>query len=106
MRELYHPPREKLDLPTVLHALSDPTRLSIVRQLAQTEELCVGSCDATVAKSTMSHHLKTLREAGVTRTRLEGTQRFLCVRRDDLDARFPGFLDALLKAAEQSDPAN
>lgn len=101
MRELYHPPRNKLDLPTILHALSDPTRLSIVRQLAQTPELCVGNCDATVAKSTLSHHFKILREAGLTRTRMEGTQRFLALRRDDLDTRFPGFLDALLKAANQ-----
>lgn len=100
MRELYHPPRAKLDLPTVLHALSDPTRLDIVRQLALTPELCMGNCDTKVAKSTMSHHFKTLREAGVTRTRIEGVQRYVSLRRDDLDARFPGFLDALLRVAK------
>lgn len=101
MRELYHPPQDKLDLPTVLHALSDPTRLSLVRQLAQTSELCVGSCDTSVAKSTLSHHFKILREAGVTHTRLEGVQRYISLRREDLDARFPGFLDAVLRAAGQ-----
>lgn len=99
MRDLFHPARSAITLPALLHALSDPTRLDIVRQLAATPELCVGTCDAKVAKSTLSHHLKTLREAGVTRTRMEGTQRFLTLRREDLDARFPGLLDALLHAA-------
>ncbi|MBI3478981.1 MAG: helix-turn-helix transcriptional regulator [Nitrosomonadales bacterium] len=99
MRELYHPPRSKLSLPAILHALSDPTRLDIVRQLAQTPDLSMGGCDTTVAKSTMSHHFKTLREAGVTRTRIDGVQRFISLRKDDLDARFPGFLDALLRVA-------
>lgn len=100
MRELHHPPLGELNLPTVLHALSDPTRLNIVRQLSETSELCVGHCDARVAKSTMSHHFKILREAGLTRTRMEGTQRFVTLRRGDLDARFPGFLDALLKVVD------
>ncbi len=99
MQELHHPPLSRLNLPDVLHALSDPTRLDIVRQLSTTSELCMGNCDTKVAKSTMSHHFKILREAGVTRTRIEGVQRFVSLRRDDLDARFPGFLDVLLRVA-------
>ena len=99
MRELQHPPRNKLSLTSVLHALSDPTRLDIVRQLAKMPEMCMGSCETHVAKSTMSHHFKTLREAGVTRTRIEGVQRFVSLRREDLDARFPGFLDVLLRVS-------
>ncbi len=98
MRELPHPPRNKISLPAVLHALSDPTRLDIVRQLSESPDLCSGNCDTTVAKSTLSHHFKILREAGVTRTRIEGVQRFVSLRREDLDARFPGFLEALLRA--------
>ena len=101
MRELHHPPRNKIDLPAVLHALSDPTRLDIVRQLAKTTGQCMGDCDTTVAKSTMSHHFKILREAGVTQTRFEGVQRIVSLRREGLDARFPGLLDALLRAAAQ-----
>lgn len=100
MRELNHPPRSKISLPSVLHALSDPTRLDIVRQLAETPGLSMGGCDTTVAKSTMSHHFKTLREAGITRTRIEGVQRFVSLRRDDLDARFPGLLDVLLRVSK------
>jgi DNA-binding transcriptional ArsR family regulator len=56
-----------------------------------------------VAKSTLSHHLKVLREAGVTRTRQDGTRCFVTLRRDSLDARFPGLLPALLSAAIAED---
>ncbi len=101
MRELHHPSRNKINLPAVLHALSDPTRLDIVRQLSKTPEMCMGECDTKVTKSTMSHHFKILREAGVTRTRVEGTQRHVSLRREDLDARFPGFLDVVLKVSGQ-----
>ena len=62
------------------------------------EQAC-GTFDLSAAKSTLSHHLKTLREAGVTQTRLEGMQRFLSLRRHDLEARFPGLLDAVIQAA-------
>ena len=48
--------------------------------------------------STCSYHLRLLREAGVTRTRAEGTERFTSLRRDDLDARFPGLVDVLLES--------
>jgi DNA-binding transcriptional ArsR family regulator len=56
-----------------------------------------------VAKSTLSHHLRVLRDAGVTRTRQEGTRCFVELRRDDLEFRFPGLLDAVLDAARGDD---
>jgi hypothetical protein len=40
-----------------------------------------------------------LREAGVVRQRSEGTARLNTLRREDLDARFPGLLDSVLRAA-------
>jgi DNA-binding transcriptional ArsR family regulator len=49
-----------------------------------------------VSKATRSHHFRVLREAGVTHTRLEGTHRHVSLRREDLDARFPGLLGAVL----------
>ena len=58
-----------------------------------------GSRPRDPTKSTLSHHLKVLREAGVTRTRQEGTRCFVTLRRDSLDARLPGLLPALLSAA-------
>ena len=51
-----------------------------------------------MSKSTFSHHLRILREAGVVAKRHEGTKSFMCVRKDDLDCRFPGLIDSILSA--------
>jgi len=93
---LTHPKVEDLELPTVLHALSDPVRLSIVRDLAEQGDCRCGAFSVPVAKSTLSHHLRVLREAGITLTDPRGTQRVVSLRTEDLDARFPGLLDAVL----------
>src|SRR5579859_1193078 len=95
MKAKYHPARSDITLSGIFYALSDPTRLKIVRNLAETTEQACKGFESEVAKSTMSHHFKTLREAGLTRARQEGTQSFLSLRREDLDARFPGLLDAI-----------
>jgi DNA-binding transcriptional ArsR family regulator len=85
----------------VLQALADPVRLEMVRILAGTdEEISCGHIPLPVGKSTSSHHFRVLREAGVLRGRQEGTRRYYRLRRDDLDARFPGLLDSVLKAAD------
>ena len=96
---LYHPPTEDLELPAVLHALSDPQRLRIVRGLsADPEPRPCGGFDVNVSKSTCTHHFRVLREAGVIEQRVLGTARLNSLRREDLDARFPGLLDAVLEA--------
>ncbi len=100
MRTLYHPGRNDIALPTVLYALSDPIRLKIVRELAATTEESCGGFGIEVAKSTLSHHFKVLREAGITRTRVEGTRCFVSLRHEDLAARFPGLLDAILHVSD------
>lgn len=99
MRSLYHPARDEIQLSAVLQALGDPVRLRILQQLVQHAEVPCGSIELDLAPSTRSHHLKVMREAGVVRTRIEGTQRFSCVRTEDLDARFPGLLAAVLQAS-------
>ncbi len=85
---------------TVLSALSDPLRLGVVRLLSDGQERQWGELDAPVAASTLSHHMKVLRSAGITRTRDEGTRCYVHLRRDELDAHFPGLLDSILNAPE------
>ena len=82
----------------MLHALSDPARLQIVRQLSIRDECTCGTFDLGLSKATLSHHFRVLRESGVVRTRPEGRTRMLSLRKGDLDDRFPGLLDAVLTA--------
>jgi DNA-binding transcriptional ArsR family regulator len=103
---LYHPDREDIHLSSVLYALSDPIRLYLVAMIHKAGERSCSGFDVPVVKSTLSHHLRTLREAGVLRTRVQGTQRFMSIRIEDLEARFPGLLAAILSAYEASDPAD
>ncbi len=103
-RFLPMPEPGELTLAHVLDALADPVRLEIVRELAPLAETPCGALTLGVSESTRSHHLRTLREAGVTRTRVAGTQRLVALRRDVLDERFPGLLDAVLAAAGAASP--
>jgi DNA-binding transcriptional ArsR family regulator len=96
---LRHPSRGEMELATVLHALSDPMRLRIVAGLAVKDDRTCKSFDLPVTKSTCTHHFRVLREAGVIRQRLEGTTKLNSLRREDLQARFPGLLDSVLRAA-------
>jgi DNA-binding transcriptional ArsR family regulator len=98
--DLEGPPREDIALEAVLHALSDPVRLGIVAALRECggERRC-GSFTVPVTKSTLTHHFRVLRDAGVIVQRQEGTTRLSRLRVDDLDERFPGLLDAILSAA-------
>jgi DNA-binding transcriptional ArsR family regulator len=98
-RSIPHPRRDEIELAAVLHALSEPVRLRIVAGLARGDERTCGSFELPVTKSTCTHHFKVLREAGVIRQRAEGTTRVNSLRREDLDARFPGLLATILDAA-------
>jgi DNA-binding transcriptional ArsR family regulator len=98
-KTLLQPATGEISLSAVMGALSDPVRVAIVRALADEGEIVCGTLDVGVSKATRSHHYRVLREAGLTNTRVEGTRRYVSLRREDLDARFPGLLDALLAAA-------
>jgi DNA-binding transcriptional ArsR family regulator len=105
IEQIAHPARDELELSAVLHALSDPVRLMIVAELAKgAREYTCGSFELPVTKSTCTHHFKVLREAGVIKQRQQGTTRLNKLRRDDLDARFPGLLDTILQAAGDAAP--
>lgn len=96
---LPQPARHEIRIEQVLHALGDPIRLTIVRALADRPEgTACSEVPLPVTKSTRTHHLRTLREAGVISMRAEGTRRMSTLRRDDLDALYPGLLAGVLGA--------
>ena len=97
-----HPTRQQIELPLLLDCLSDPTRLGIVYALASNDggerELRCGDFSAFSGKSNLAYHFAKLREAGLIHTRVVGTARYQRLRRDDLEARFPGLLDSIIKS--------
>ncbi|WP_419730720.1 ArsR/SmtB family transcription factor [Lichenicola sp.] len=91
-----------LRLDKVFQALSDPVRLGIVIQLHREGESSCAALDGGRPKSTMSHHFRVLREAGLVETRAQGVTHINTLCRDRLDAAFPGLLDAIVSAAGAS----
>jgi DNA-binding transcriptional ArsR family regulator len=97
---LRQPARDEIRIEQVLQALGDPVRLILVRALAaEPEGVACGAIPLPVTKSTRTHHLRILRDAGVISMRVEATRRITTLRRDDLDARYPGLLDGVLSAS-------
>ncbi|MEV5570089.1 helix-turn-helix domain-containing protein [Spirillospora sp. NPDC052269] len=96
MGSLAQPTATDLEMVAVLRALADPVRLELVRRLAAGGEVSCSPDDLDVPRSTLSNHWRVLREAGITFTRAEGKARYMTLRRDDLEARFPGVLDTIL----------
>lgn len=105
MRTLDHPAREQMRLDAVLMALADPVRRHIACRLVESDrdQACF-SFEVPVTKSTASHHFRVLREAGIIRQTYEGTSIMNALRREDLDARFPGLLDAVFRAQHLQHP--
>lgn len=99
MAEFVHPHPQDVPLTAVLHALADPARLAIVRNLARAGEM---KCSAAlpgedIAKSTRSNHFKVLRMAGLVRTRKSGREYLSTLRRDDVEQVYPGVLESVLQ---------
>jgi DNA-binding transcriptional ArsR family regulator len=92
------PNRSELSLALVLYALSDDLRLGIVRQLATHGAAACGEFELDRPKSSLSHHFRVLRESGIVATRREGTTLMNTLRSDDLEARFPGLLNLVLRS--------
>ena len=95
VRQLEHPESEAFTLSRVLHALSDPVRLDVVAGLADGAEHSSSAFECGVANSTLSHHLKVLRLAGVITHRKAGTRCFVALR-PELEERFPGLIKSIL----------
>ena len=100
MATFVHPATDDITLSGILAALSDPVRLQIFKRLVE-EKSCLSCSEATpcpdIAKSTLSNHFRILREAGLIRTTKRGVENRNVVRCEDVDARFPGLLAAILK---------
>ncbi len=93
---LIHPAPEQFDILDVLHALADGTRMTIVQTLAVSPERACGTFPVQVAPSTLTHHFRVLREAGVIRQREEGNRRWTSLRVEELEHRYPGLLERIL----------
>ncbi len=96
MRSYKHPHPDDFVLERVLYALSDPVRLDIVRCLAQVDEASCGELDGGRPKSSMSHHFRVLRDAGLVQTRNVGTTHMNSLRAEAMQTRFPGLLASVL----------
>jgi DNA-binding transcriptional ArsR family regulator len=104
-KDLFHPALDDIDPAEMLAAMGEQTRLAIVLRLAEEEAECrSGAFTRLASASNLSYHFQKLREAGVTSTRYAGTSKFIRLRREDLDQRFPGLLDAVINSARQSPP--
>lgn len=101
MRPSRHPTLQEIELTRVLYALSDPVRLEVARQLDREGEATCAALDCGRPKSSMSHHFRVLRDAGVIRTRTDGPAHMNTLRRAELEELFPGLLSAVLGVPEQ-----
>ncbi|MFF1905190.1 ArsR/SmtB family transcription factor [Kitasatospora sp. NPDC058218] len=98
-----HPAVEEIELGKVLSALADPLRRRVVRELAGAPDGTARTCSSfalPLSKATVTHHFRTLREAGLIRQVDRGNSRMADLRRADIDARFPGLLAILTAEAE------
>ena len=103
MRPLAHPALDDISLEAILHALSDPRRVAIFTEIAGAD--CAQTCsafaqvgDTPIPKSTLSHHFKTLREAGLIRSERRGVEMHNTSRCVEIDKRFPGLIAAIVRA--------
>jgi DNA-binding transcriptional ArsR family regulator len=103
MRPLFHPSVEDVTVEGILHALSDPIRVAIFTSIAASE--CSQNCtmfshviEKEIPKSTLSQHFKALREAGLIRGERRGVEMQNTSRCREIDQRFPGLIETILKA--------
>ena len=101
--DLHHPDRNEIELAAVLHALSDPHRLEIVRRLAEdAEPRPCGTFELRPQQVDDDPSLADPARGGSDPAGAAGTTKLTWLRREDLDARFPGLLEAVLSASAVS----
>jgi DNA-binding transcriptional ArsR family regulator len=108
MDDVVEPAPEDFQLPRILAALAEPSRLAAAAFVARNgESWCAQVMEQAMlpmTKSTFSHHLRILREAGVLTKRIQGARGYTSLRKSDLDGRFPGLIDSILDAVSAPVP--
>ncbi|WP_339180351.1 metalloregulator ArsR/SmtB family transcription factor [Paenibacillus sp. FSL R5-0701] len=100
MRTPTIPMASEFKLTTVCNALGDPIRMKIAHCLASSGEKNCSAFEVDhISKSTLSHHIKILREAGVIQPRIVGKQHFYSLRKEELNTRFPGLVEMILNTS-------
>ncbi len=101
MKDIKHPRIEEITLTGILSALGDPVRLQIVSELYHCNQKCCGGFGIELSKSTLTHHFRTLRDAGIINVRCDGTQRMITLRKDELNKKYPGLLVSIIKSSSK-----
>ena len=103
MRPLIHPSLNEINVQSILYALSDPVRVSILVELLDAE--CAKNCAAfarikktSIPKSTLSQHFKILREAGLIRSVRKGIELQSQDRLKEICKKFGPLISEILKA--------
>lgn len=103
-RGFIHPSSKDFTIDGVLHALSDPVRREIVSALYNCEGMsCRKACER-LAPSTVSFHHKILRECGLIRSEKVGVEVINTLRLDELNKRFPGLVESIIRFHKSSRP--
>ena len=104
MKTPYQPPIESITITKVFNALSEPNRVKIIRCLSESfENNCTSySMKLNLPKSTVSHHIKVLREAGLIQARIEGKEHIYSLRKEEIETKFPGLLQMITQIGEQN----
>ena len=103
MRYFSYPEKESITLAGILYALSDSVRLQIVMTLSDGAEKGAYEFKSLCKSPTLAYHFKILREAGITKTRIDGRYHFISLRLAELNERFPGLMDAIIRSAKSTD---
>lgn len=97
MNDYPSPDMAEVQLVELLRALADPTRLEIVRRLADGKPHAKSEpgWDFDCTKATLAYHFKTLRECGLTRTIVHGRTHDIQLRLTELETKFPGLIPSV-----------
>jgi DNA-binding transcriptional ArsR family regulator len=97
-RNFGHPATKEITIDGILYALSDPARRAIVAKLLDCGGTsCTKSCAGEMSPSTISFHYKALRESGLIRSEKKGVEVISTLRKNEIDKKFPGLLDSILR---------